>query len=79
MCHYDRPLTANIHAPLGREVTQVYAKHLCSKSPNGKFKYLNTNLCELLVMHADEIQKEIDNGGSNYHGVFQDSCRAKLF
>ncbi|MDY0134239.1 MAG: MBL fold metallo-hydrolase [Atribacterota bacterium] len=54
--HYDRQLTANIHAPLGREVTQVYAKHLCSKSPNGKFKYLNTNLCELLVMHADEIQ-----------------------
>lgn len=54
--HYDRPLTANIHAPLCREVTQVYAKHLCSKSPNGKFKHLNTNLCELLVMHADEIQ-----------------------
>lgn len=52
----DRPLTANVHAPLGHAVTQVYAKHLCSKSPNGKFKYLNAELCESLAMHADEIQ-----------------------
>jgi len=52
----DRPLTANVHAPLGHAVTQVYAKHLCSKSPNGKFKYLNADLCESLAMHADEIQ-----------------------
>lgn len=37
-------------------MTQVYAKHLCSKSPNGKFKYLNAELCESLAMHADEIQ-----------------------
>lgn len=51
-----RPITANVHAPLGHAVTQVYAKHLCSKSPNGKFKYLNTELCESLAMHADEIQ-----------------------
>ncbi|MGE6660344.1 MBL fold metallo-hydrolase [Pseudomonas sp. NPDC077408] len=52
----DRPITANIHAPLGHAVTQVYAKHLCSKSPNGKFKYLNAELCDSLAMHADEIQ-----------------------
>jgi len=52
----DRPITANVHAPLGHAVTQVYAKHLCSKSPNGKFKYLNAELCESLAMHADEIQ-----------------------
>ncbi|SFU17972.1 MULTISPECIES: MBL fold metallo-hydrolase [Pseudomonas] len=52
----DRPVTANVHAPLGHAVTQVYAKHLCSTSPNGKFKYLNTELCESLEMHADEIQ-----------------------
>lgn len=52
----DRPITANVHAPLGHAVTQVYAKHLCSTSPNGKFKYLNTELCESLAMHADEIQ-----------------------
>lgn len=52
----DRLLTANIHAPLGRAVTQVYASHLCSKSPNGKFKYLNTDLCESLAMNAGEIQ-----------------------
>ncbi|MEH6386400.1 MULTISPECIES: MBL fold metallo-hydrolase [Pseudomonas] len=51
-----RTITANVHAPLGRAVTQVYAKHLCSKSPNGKFKYLNAELSESLVMHADEIQ-----------------------
>ena len=37
-------------------MTQVYAKHLCSKSPNGKFKYLNAELCESLAMNADEIQ-----------------------
>jgi metallo-beta-lactamase family protein len=53
---YDRPITANVHAPLGHAVTQVYAKHLCSKSPNGKFKYLNANLCESLEMHAEAIQ-----------------------
>jgi len=52
----DRSLTANFHAPLGHAVTQVYAKHLCSKSPNGKFKYLNAELCESLAMHAEEIQ-----------------------
>ncbi|WP_417788162.1 MBL fold metallo-hydrolase [Stutzerimonas xanthomarina] len=52
----DRALTANVHAPLGHAVTQVYAKHLCSKSPNGKFKYLNADLCQSLAMHADEIQ-----------------------
>lgn len=52
----DRPVTANVHAPLGHAVTQVYAKHLCSTSPNGKFKYLNTELCESLAMNADEIQ-----------------------
>lgn len=52
----NRLLTANVHAPLGHAVTQVYAKHLCSKSPNGKFKYLNAELCESLAMHADEIQ-----------------------
>lgn len=52
----ERPITANVHAPLGHAVTQVYAKHLCSKSPNGKFKYLNAELCESLTMHADEIQ-----------------------
>ncbi|PKG96304.1 hypothetical protein CXF92_00455 [Pseudomonas sp. Choline-3u-10] len=52
----DRPVTAIFHAPLGHAVTQVYAKHLCSKSPNGKFKYLNAALCESLAMHADEIQ-----------------------
>ena len=52
----DRPITANVHAPLGHAVTQVYAKHLCSTSPNGKFKYLNAELCESLAMHADEIQ-----------------------
>lgn len=51
-----RPVRANVHAPLGRAVTQVYAQHLCSKSPNGKFKYLNAELCESLKMHADEIQ-----------------------
>jgi len=52
----NRSLTANIHAPLGRAVTEVYAKHLCSKSPNGKFKYLNSDLCDSLEMSADEIQ-----------------------
>ena len=52
----ERLITANVHAPLGHAVTQVYAKHLCSISPNGKFKYLNAELCESLTMHADEIQ-----------------------
>ena len=52
----DRLITANVHAPLGHAVTKVYAKHLCSISPNGKFKYLNAELCESLTMHADEIQ-----------------------
>lgn len=56
----DRPITANVHAPLGHAVTQVYARHLCSKSPNGKFKYLNADLCESLVMHADEIQAMLE-------------------
>lgn len=61
-----RPVTANVHAPLGHAVTHVYAKHLCSKSPNGKFKYLNAELCESLAMHADEIaamlQRLVKNG-----------------
>lgn len=52
----DFPLVANIHAPLGHAITQVYAKNLCSKSPNGKFKYLNAGLCESLKMDADAIQ-----------------------
>ncbi|MDP2243426.1 MBL fold metallo-hydrolase [Pseudomonas sp.] len=52
----DFPLVANVHAPLGHAVTQVYAKHLCSKSPNGKFKYLNAELCKSLAMDADAIQ-----------------------
>lgn len=56
----DRPITAHVHAPLGHAVTQVYARHLCSKSPNGKFKYLNAELCESLVMHADEIQAMLE-------------------
>lgn len=58
MVGYDneRHITANIHAPLGRSVTQVYARHLCSKSPNGKFKYLNTKLCDALLMNAEEIE-----------------------
>lgn len=56
----ERPITANVHAPLGHAVTQVYARHLCSKSPNGKFKYLNADLCESLVMHADEIQAMLE-------------------
>lgn len=51
-----RSITANVHAPLGRAITEVYAKHLCSRSPNGKFKYLNAELCESLSMHAEEIQ-----------------------
>lgn len=59
-CGNDRPITANVHAPLGHAVTQVYARHLCSKSPNGKFKYLNAELCESLVMHADEIQAMLE-------------------
>jgi len=45
---------------LGHAVTQVYAKHLCSKSRNGKFKYLNAELCESLAMHADEIQAMLE-------------------
>lgn len=52
----DVPLVANVHAPLGHAITQVYAKNLCSKSPNGKFKYLNADLCESLAMPADAIQ-----------------------
>tara|TARA_R110001606_G_scaffold361754_3_gene514963 strand:+ start:19782 stop:21419 length:1638 start_codon:yes stop_codon:yes gene_type:complete len=61
--HHDkkRPFTTNIHAPLGRAVTQVYAEHLCSKSPNGKFKYLNTKLCESLAMSGDEIQSMLQH------------------
>lgn len=56
----DRSVTANIHAPLGHAVTQVYARHLCSKSPNDKFKYLNAELCESLDMHANEIQAMLE-------------------
>jgi len=56
----DRPITANVHAPLGHAVTQVYTRHLCSKSPNGKFKYLNAELCESLAMNADEIQAMLE-------------------
>lgn len=69
-----RSLTANLHAPLGHAITQVYAKHLCSKSPNGKFKYLNTELCESLAMHADEIQAMLQRLGE--HGSFKasDGC-----
>lgn len=52
----DYPLVASVHAPLGHAVTQVYARHLCSKSPNGKFKYFRKELCESLGMSADEIQ-----------------------
>ncbi|WP_425914650.1 MBL fold metallo-hydrolase [Pseudomonas sp. GWSMS-1] len=62
----DQPVTANVHAPLGHAVTQVYAKHLCSKSPNGKFKYLNAELCKSLAMNANEIQamlqRLVENG-----------------
>lgn len=70
----DRPIIANVHAPLGHAVTQVYAKHLCSKSPNGKFKYLNAELCESLVMHADEIQAMLERLVE--HGRFKasDGC-----
>lgn len=52
----DYPLVASIHAPLGHAVTQVYAKHLCSKSPNGKFKYFRRELCESLDMSPDAVQ-----------------------
>lgn len=73
-CSNDRSLTANLHAPLGHAVTQVYAKHLCSKSPNGKFKYLNAELCESLAMHADEIQSMLQRLVE--HGRFKagDGC-----
>lgn len=53
----DYPLVASVHAPLGRAVTEVYARHLCSNSPNGKFKYLNSALCDSLDMTADDIQR----------------------
>ncbi|MGM8935540.1 MBL fold metallo-hydrolase [Pseudomonas neustonica] len=56
-----RSIIANVHAPLGRVVTQVYANHLCSKSPNGKFKYLNTQLCESLAMQPEGIQATLQS------------------
>lgn len=56
-----RSIIANVHAPLGRAVTQVYANHLCSKSPNGKFKYLNTQLCESLAMESEGIQATLQS------------------
>lgn len=65
----DRALTVNIHAPLGRKITHVYARHLCSKSPNGKFKYLNASLCKSLAMNADEIQSMLHQLVE--HGHFQ--------
>lgn len=70
----ERPVTASFHAPLGHAVTQVYAKHLCSKSPNDKFKYLNAKLCETLDMHADEIQSMLERLVE--HGRFKagDDC-----
>ncbi len=74
----DRPVTASFHAPLGHAVTQVYAKHLCSKSPNGKFKYLNAELCESLAMHADEIQSMLQRLVE--HGRFKagDDCHLSM-
>ena len=56
-----RSIITNVHAPLGRAVTQVYANHLCSKSPNGKFKYLNTQLCESLAMESEGIQATLQS------------------
>jgi len=70
----DLPVTASFHAPLGHAVTKVYAKHLCSKSPNGKFKYLNTELCESLAMHADEIQSMLQRLVEHGHFKAGDEC-----
>lgn len=66
--HSTHPLTACVHAPLGRLVTGIYAKHLCARSPNGKFKYLNSALCDRLDMSADAIQAMLTQlvEGGNY-------------
>lgn len=72
----DFPLVANVHAPLGYAVTQVYAKHLCSKSPNGKFKYLNTELCSSLAMNADAIQSMLQRLVE--HGSFKVTAKRYL-
>lgn len=52
----NRPVTARVHAPLGWAVTRVYAQNLCSRSPNGKFKYLNQRLCTALGMEGEAIE-----------------------
>jgi len=46
-----------LHAPLSQALTKVYASHLCSRSPNGKFKYLNQQLCERLDLESNEIEE----------------------
>lgn len=70
----ERSITANIHAPLGRTVTGVYAKHLCSKSPNGKFKYLNAGLCEALAMQPEQIQAMLHSLVEDGRFTLADGC-----
>ncbi|KJH76743.1 hypothetical protein UB23_12090 [Pseudomonas sp. ES3-33] len=54
--HSTHPLNACVQAPMGRLATGIYAKNLCARSSIGKFKYLNSALCDRLDMSADAIQ-----------------------
>ncbi|WP_313506196.1 MBL fold metallo-hydrolase [Stutzerimonas kunmingensis] len=53
----EYPFTATLHAPLSQALTKVYASQLCSRSPNGKFKYLNQQLCERLDLESNGIEE----------------------
>ena len=47
-------------------MTQVYAKHLCSTSPNGKFKYLNAELWCPLGNNPASLWLEFEGGQPRY-------------
>lgn len=45
-----------VDSPLGHEVTKVYEQHLFSLSPNGKYKYLNSELSNRLGLTNEQIK-----------------------
>lgn len=54
--YLETKLNVLIDSPLGRKVTEVYEEHLFSLSPNGKFRYLNSELSAHLGLSNAEIR-----------------------
>jgi metallo-beta-lactamase family protein len=66
---YENPIRVLVDSPLGYRVTDIYRKNLFARSPNGKYKYLNSDLSKNPDNTAEKIAvfiEELLEKGSFY-------------